>query len=270
MSTLTTWCFSTLGCVEAGLAEVVALADLHAIPLLELRGLDGSLDLAAALAAAWCGHRDLCLGLREARRVRVLGTSFLLLRDDAAGRDQLLACAAQADALDCPWLRVFGRAGGGLDLADAELERAGATLAWWRGERAARGLRCDLLLETHDVFSSTANCRRLLLIDGGVDLLWDAHHTWAAAGEPFAATWAALGARVRHVHVKDSRLHQGRREGALPGAGEVPIPALLALLREADYAGAVSLEWERHWEPHLPPLADALAALAPAGWRALS
>lgn len=263
------WCFSTLGCVEAGLAEVVALADAHAIPLLELRGLDGSLDLAAALAAAWRDHRELCTRLRDDRRVRVLGTSFLLLRDDAAGRDQLLACAAQADALACPWLRVFGRAGHGLELADADLERAGATLAWWRHERAARGLRCDLLLETHDVFSSTANCQRLLAIGDGIDLLWDAHHTWVAAGEPFAATWAALGARVRHVHVKDSRLHQGRREGVLPGAGDVPIPALLALLREAGFAGAVSLEWERHWEPYLPPLAEALAALAPAGWRAL-
>lgn len=270
MSPAIRWCFSTLGCVERSLPEVVALADAHAIPLIELRGLAGTLDLAAGLTAARHDHRALCVRLRDARRVRVLGTSFLLLAHGAADRAALLACAAQADALDCPWLRVFGRAGDGLELDEAGLERAADALTWWQDERAARGLRCGLLLETHDVFSSSGNCQRLLARAGAVDLLWDAHHTWAAAGEPFAATWAALGGQVRHVHVKDSRPHQGRREGTLPGAGDVPIPALLALLRHAGYAGAVSLEWERHWEPHLPPLEEALAALATAGWRALS
>lgn len=259
------WCFSTLGCVEADLPEVVALADRFAIPGIELRGLGGELDPAAALGGARDRHPELWAELRGQGRVRMIGTSFLLSANGAAERAALLAGAELADALACPWLRVFGRSGDRLDLAEAELDRMEEALRWWGREKAARGLRCGLIVETHDVLSSTANCLRLLA-RCEAPILWDAHHTWCAAGEPFAATWRALGPRIRHVHVKDSAPAQSGRHGCLPGRGDVPIPELLALLRRAAFAGAVSLEWERRWEPHLPELPLALAALT--AWRA--
>jgi sugar phosphate isomerase/epimerase len=262
------WCFSTLGCGELGLAEVVRLADRFAIPGIELRGLDGSLDIVAVLGRAISEHPELVAGLVAARRVRGIGTSFRLLDDSPAAREELLACALLADRFACPHLRVFGRGGEDLRLTAAEADRGAATVRWWTGERVRRGLSCRLLVETHDVFSSSENCLALLgRTAGGIEVLWDAHHTWCAAGEDFALTWERLGPLVRHVHVKDSRLHDGKREGTMPGQGDVPIPRLLDLLGRAGFGGPVSLEWERWWEPHLPPLPEALAALTSAGWR---
>jgi hypothetical protein len=37
-------------------------------------------------------------------------------------------------------------------------------------------------------------------------------------------------------------------------------------LRADLYAGVVSLEWERHWHPSLPPIRAALAAAVQAKW----
>lgn len=261
------WCFSTLGCVEATLLEVVALADAHAIPLIELRGLDGSLDMAAVLARARQRHPGLCAQLAAARRVRVVGTSFQIITAGEAERADLLAVAAQADALGCPWLRVFGCIAAGYVLDQAGMAAAAATLAWWRDQRAACGFACDLLLETHDAFSAGADCARLRERAGGLGILWDAHHSRYRAGEDIAWTWRELAADVHHVHLKDSVAAADGRRSVLPGAGDEAVRELLALLAAGGYAGAVSLEWERKWEPHLPPLTEALAALARAGWR---
>lgn len=268
MSDSLSWCFSTLGCTDLDLPAVADLAARFAVPYLELRGLAGSLDLPTALRATFINHPTLCAELIRTRRVRMLGSGFLLLTNTPTDRAVLLAYAAVADTFACPYVRIFGRHGNDLTVSERDLATAADTLAWWQGERAHLGLQCELIVETHDVFSSSTNCRHLLACSPfAPPLLWDAHHTWHIAGESAAHTWRELGAQVRHVHVKDSALSAEKRQHVLCGRGDAPIPEALRVLRAAGFSGTVSLEWERHWEPHLPPLAEALASLNASGWR---
>ncbi len=44
-------CFSTLGCPSASLDQVQEIARRHDVPLIELRALDGTLELAKHFAA---------------------------------------------------------------------------------------------------------------------------------------------------------------------------------------------------------------------------
>lgn len=117
---------------------------------------------------------------------------------------------------------------------------------------------CELLMETHFAYRSSARCLKLNeRLESPLAILWDSSHTWEIGGESPAETWRELGSLIRHVHYKDST-HD--RKLALPGCGAYPTEELFALLRRENFAGGVSLEWEKIWVPELPPLTEALAA----------
>jgi fatty-acyl-CoA synthase len=114
-------------------------------------------------------------------------------------------------------------------------------------------------LETHDRFASAARVAELLRIVDSPSLaaIWDVHHP-TRAGESPADVAAALGGRIRIVHVKDARRRGGEWELVPLGEGELPVAESLAALRGLGYDGWLSVEWEKRWHPHL---ADPEAAL---------
>lgn len=260
-------CFSTLGCPELSLEAVLALAAKHRIPLVEVRALAGTVDLAAHFTAYHGTPARLAAQLADAGvRIVALDASLRLIGGTDAERDQLVALAPWADALGVRWLRVFD---GGRDLATFELAAAGATLRWWRELRAARGWRVELMVETHDSLLTAAAVARFRAALPETAILWDAHHTWRKGGEDSVATWRAIRTGVVHVHVKDSVGQPSARHPftyVLPGDGEFPVSPLLAALRADGFDGPVSLEWEWMWHPHLPSLDAALTVAAARRW----
>lgn len=262
-------CFSSLGCPEFSLAEVLALATSHHIPAVELRALGGGTDLPAHFTALF-GSPAAFADRRQSQpagvRIAALNASLHLVGATPADRDQLLALAAWAEAMGIAWLRVFD---GGRTASDAEITEAGSTLRWWRELRHRHGWKVDLMVETHDALVTAALIQRFVAAAPGTKILWDAHHTWRKGREDPLVTWPAIRAHVVHVHVKDSIGEPSARHPftyVLPGDGEFPQTALRARLRSDGYAGYVSLEWERLWHPYLPPLAEALQVAEARGW----
>jgi len=257
---------STLGCPRATLDEALALADARGLDGVELRALRGSLDLAGVLAAEFGTPAALARHLGgRAGRIVALDSSLRLIdgtAEDRAGFQQLLPWA---ESLGVRWLRVFD---GGSRTEPSDIRQAAATVAWWREIRGARGWAPDIMVETHDSLLSSAAIARFLEAAPETPILWDAHHTWRFGGEDPAATWRAIRAAVVHIHVKDSVNRPGPRHPftyVLPGTGEFPMAPLLAELR-AGYSGALCLEWERHWDPALPELGEALRSAAERKW----
>ena len=75
---------------------------------------------------------------------------------------------------------------------------------------------------------------------------------------------------IQHIHIKDSVSVPSARHPysyCLPGKGEFPVVDTYNVLRDNNYTGVVSLEWERKWHPYLPDLDNALTVLADSGWR---
>lgn len=68
------WGFSTLGCPECSLGEAVALADEYDFRMLELRSVDGSIDLPKVFEEP--EKRALLKRLAGEGRIRVFGSSF--------------------------------------------------------------------------------------------------------------------------------------------------------------------------------------------------
>lgn len=260
-------CFSTLGCPELSLEAALALAGRAGVPLIEVRTLGGTVDLAAHLQAEFGTPERMAEVVRRSPvRVVAFDASLHLVNATDAERAQLESIMPWAEALGVRWVRVFD---GGKAADAAEFEEAEATLRWWRAQRAAHGWKASVMVETHDSLLGGDAIRRFAAALPGVAVLWDAHHTWRKGNEDPVATWKLIRGHVVHVHVKDSIPVASARHPFTyvnPGDGGFPIAPLLAALRADDFRGPVSLEWERQWHPYLPPLEDALRLAAARSW----
>jgi sugar phosphate isomerase/epimerase len=268
------WGFSTLGCPELSLPEVCGLAGEFAMPHLELRALCGRVDLpACAEEMGWPPAVAKKLISGGGCRLVVAGSSFKLVGNSPAMRDEFLQYCAWADSWRAPYVRVFGGGTWGNALREEDYEQAAETVRWWRREQAARGWRTEMLLETHDAFSASDPCAELMRrLETPVGVIWDSHHTWRLGGESPADSWSCLSAWVRHVHLKDSIDKPSARHPftyVLPGEGQAPLSELVGLLRGQQYPGVISLEWEKLWHPYLPPLRAALIQLQGQPWFAV-
>lgn len=259
-------CFSTLGCPAASLDEVYEIARQHQLPRIELRALDGTLELADHFEAAFESPAALADRLSESPvRVAALDTSARVIGSGEREWRELERLAPWAEAAGIPWLRVFD---GGKSGTPAEIDEAVASARRWQELRKRQAWRVDILVETHDALIRSP---AILQFCAGSDaaVLWDAHHTWKRGGEDPVMTWRAIGKHVRHIHVKDSRPDATSDNGwsyVLPGTGGFPMQPLLRELAALKFRGAISLEWERQWVPTLPPLETALASAKTTGW----
>lgn len=73
------------------------------------------------------------------------------------------------------------------------------------------------------------------------DVTLDTSHLGASGIDPLAAH-AELRDQLRHVHLSDSNMVDGRDEHRLPGRGRLPLKEFLAAVAGSGYPGAVSLE----------------------------
>jgi sugar phosphate isomerase/epimerase len=242
-------CFSTLGCGELELEDVLGLAVRRRIPAVELRTLAGRNALPEYFETRYRTPER----LRDAVaafpiRIVSLDSSCHAIGSTGAERAELVALSPWAAALGASAFRVFD---GGEHGDDRELASMRSLFDWWQTHEHAP----ELIIETHDALAHPAALRNFLELYPAVGILWDTHHTWKDGKEMPSATWAYLRGRTRHLHVKDSIPQQGY---VAPGLGEFPFGELIDTLRADAFDGVISLEWERHWYPELPPIETAL------------
>jgi sugar phosphate isomerase/epimerase len=269
------WGVSTLGCAEFSLPEICGLLrefDLHE---LEIRAVDGRMDLPQwAADKGWSPPRATGLLARHQLHFRVAGSSFKLVGNDETSRDEMVRFCQWANSWGATYIRAFGGGTWGKPLTDTDYNQAAHTVAWWYRERQRHGWRTELLLETHDGFSASSPCRNLMArLTEPIGIIWDSHHTWRLGGESPRESWAQLSPWIRHVHVKDSIAKPSARHPftyVLPGDGEMPLEQVVEVLGEHHFKGTISLEWERLWHPYLPPLREALTRLQAQPWFATS
>jgi sugar phosphate isomerase/epimerase len=223
-----------------------------------------------AAATGWKPARAAALLAQSQVKFCVAGSSFKLVGNDEKSRAELLAFAHWANSWGARYVRAFGGGTWGQALTEVDYSQAAETVAWWQWEKKRRHWRVELLLETHDAFSASAPCRELnARLREPIGIIWDSHHTWRLGGESPRDSWSQLSPWIHHVHVKDSIAKPSARHPftyVLPGDGEMPLGEVVGVLREQQFAGMVSLEWERLWHPYLPPLREALTRLQAQPW----
>ena len=110
-----------------------------------------------------------------------------------------------------------------------------------------------LLVETNGVYSDTLRMKRLIenTESDRIAVLWDIHHPYRYMGESPEETVKNIGSYIKHVHVKDSIMVNGKPKYKLMGQGDMPLKNIFASLAEIGYSGYISLEWVKRWDKGL-------------------
>ena len=252
-------CFSTLGCDERSLDEVIALAKKYNIDAIELRGLGGEMDNRKIAALSPESREDTLRKLCESRvSPWVMGTSCVF-HDEAkyaAFLEEGYSAIDLAQSFGFRAIRVFGNNVVGDE--DECVRRVGEGVRTLCEYAKDKGV--DVLLETHGDFNTRERLLGVCEVCRGYEnfgILWDICHTRKTYGGDWRKFVDEFGLLIRHVHLKDV----AEDKLVLPGEGELAIADMVNYLEERGYDGYFSLEWERKWHPELPPIEDGLDAL---------
>jgi sugar phosphate isomerase/epimerase len=247
--------FSTLGCPKWPWRTILDVAAREGYAAIELRGLEGELDLPKRPEFSPGALPDTLAGLRAADvKVACVSSSVQLHHRDADVRarhfDDGRRFVELATKLQAPYVRVFGDR-----LHDDEPRETGMARVVEGLQRLAadaRGSGVEILIEAHGDFTDSPTLASILQSAGeGVALLWDAHHTVVSGKEAPKETLARLERWVRHTHLKDSRPAEKGRRYVLTGEGDVPVADTVRVLRSAGYTGYYCFEWEKMWHPEI-------------------
>jgi sugar phosphate isomerase/epimerase len=247
--------FSTLGCPNWELAEVLQAAQGYGYAAVELRALGGSLDLLNRTefqpSNIWRTRASL-----EERGLAVCcvdtSCSFDSVNDDERLMQVELAVrhCELAAALGSPLIRVFPDKVPDGSTYEETRDRIVDSLRSV-AHRAPEGVRVGL--ETHGDFASGRASADIIRRANhpNLCLIWDAANSFAA-GEPVADSAAAVAPYLAHVHLRDARPEGGEHwTPVLAGRGLVPFAEVVAALRGLRYKGFVSFEWEKYWHPEI-------------------
>lgn len=262
--------FSTLGCPGWDWKKILDFASQHGFSAVELRGLQGNMDLPSNPVFAPDRIAQSKDEIKSAKlRIACVSSSANLYWDDPDKRAKDLADARRfidlASTLGAPNVRVFG--------GKAQDDKAPVPDEPTK-KRVAQGLKelgdyagsrqVTVIIESHDHFTSSATLKDVLQAANSphVGLLWDAHHTFATSNEDPEQTVKQLGRWIRHTHLKDSVGTGEDRKYVLTGRGTVPIERQIKALQEIGYKGFYCFEWEKVWHPDLEDPEIAIADYA--------
>jgi sugar phosphate isomerase/epimerase len=268
--------FSTLGCPAWNLGKILDFAEQNGYAAIELRGLEGNLDLPShvAFSAQNIGQTKRAIA-SHGLRIACVSSSTSLHESDAAKRNHELSDARRfidlAESLGSPFVRVFGNSPDAEKpiAPDKKLKELVASGLHELGEYGAQH-KVTVLIESHDDFTSSADLGEVLqrANSAHVGLLWDAYHTFVGSNEDPESTVGKLHRWIHHTHLKDAAGSGNDRKYVLTGQGNIPIRRQITALRSAGYQGFYCFEWEKLWHPDLadPEIAIADFARAVGGY----
>lgn len=257
--------FSTLGCPAWDWTRILEFAKQNGFASVELRGLQGNMDLPARPEFApdriEQSKRDVAT---HGLKISCVSSSAQMHDTDPKKNEQQLADARRfidlASTMGVPYVRVFGNnIVGPREQAIATVAKSLHRLGEYAGTK-----NVTVIMESHGDFVDSPTLKGVLeqANSANVALLWDAHHTFVSGKEDPAVTVAELGKYIRHTHLKDSRPEGDTVHYVLTGRGTVPVKRQVEELVKIGYTGQFSFEWEKVWHPEIDEPEIAIADYA--------
>ena len=257
--------FSTLGCPDWTFRDIVNFAAKNNYDGIELRGIQRQLNLTKCTEFSNPQNINDTLRLMEQKGLHFadLGSSAALHLSDIVERQKNLDEAKRfidlAQLLHCPYIRVFPNnlpkgqdRNATIDFIIQGLLELG---------NYAKGSEVTVLMESHGDLIQTADLEKIMhsAEHTQVGLVWDIVNMWSVTKEPPIQVYAKLKKYIRHTHIKDAKMIDGKDQYTLIGRGETPIFEAIDLLYKGGYKGYYSFEWEKLWHPEIPEPEIALA-----------
>ena len=259
--------FSTLTCPNWDLRRVISEAAAMGFDGVEIRGLQGQLDLAVAPELARDPEGVQALFREHKVELACIATSAVLSSRSTRARSEAKATIAShfelARRLGCPAVRIMAGETESGESRQAALARVAEGLA----SLVPAAVRNDvsLLVENGGDFPSSADMWRLIdaVNHPAVRCCWNQCHG-LTLGERPTVSIPRLGLKLGMVRVCDATFDSS---GALLdyrplGAGQAEIGRAVELLRGVLYRRYLMVEWPKLWVPSLPAPEQWLPAAA--------
>jgi len=245
--------FSTLGCPDWSWDDILATAKDLGFDGIELRGIGNEIYVPKAKPFS---EENLNATIERLKKLKlelpcITSSCFLFDKENTdyylnEGRDYI----DLASKLGVKYVRVLGDATPEpSDNIDIDFVADNLTTL----SKYASGKNVIILIETNGVFADSDRMLELIekVNSPSVGVLWDVHHPYRFMGESVEITYSALKEYIMFVHVKDSKVEDGKVKYKMMGYGDVPVKEALQLLKENGYQGYVSLEWVKRWNKDL-------------------
>ncbi|TCC88690.1 sugar phosphate isomerase/epimerase [Pedobacter frigiditerrae] len=256
--------FSTLGCPKWDLPQIINFASVHGYQGIEIRVIAGELDLPKSPWFNASRMADTKRMISDKKLIITdLGSSAQLHHTNKTELDKNINEAKRfidlASQLECTYVRVFPEKLLNGDLRKKSLDTIIQNLKLL-GDFAKKS-NVKVLLESHGDLVEMDELQYVMqqTENNNVGMIWDIHNMWAITKQPPTAVFKKLSPYIKHVHVKDAKMIDGKEQYVLTGKGDVPLKEALNLLYQSNYEGFYSLEWEKMWHPEIEEPEIALA-----------
>jgi sugar phosphate isomerase/epimerase len=249
--------FSTLGCPDWSFDKIVAFAAANNYDGIEIRGIQRELDLSKTIPFNSKENIAGSLKLMHENRLKFsdLGSSAALHFPEGPERQKNIDEGKRfidlAQELACPNIRVFPN-----DFPkdqDRNLTKDLIAKGLLELGNYAKNTNVCVLLESHGEVIYTADLLQIMQAaeHEHVGMVWDAYNMWSVTKESPVSVYAALKKYIRHTHIKDAKLVNGKEQYVLLGTGDSPIFEAVDMLAKNNYSGYYSFEWEKLWHPEI-------------------
>jgi len=246
--------FSTLGCPEWSVEQIVETAKKCGYQGIELRGIQGAMEPDGMICFQPENRQKTLKTFREnGLELCVYGTSVHFHDPATVEEHYQKALEALRFCAECgiPMMRIFGNE------VQPETEEAQLVQIACYFEKLcheAEKVNVKPLLEVH---GNLTTIERLHYVAERVKspafgIIWDVGHTHANYGMQFEKFYRALKPWIYHIHMKDAIHENGKLHHLCAvGEGHLPLREIVAMLEADGYQGFYSLEWEKRWHPEL-------------------
>jgi sugar phosphate isomerase/epimerase len=260
--------FSTIGCPDWSFQKIIDFAKENNFKGIEIRGIQRELDLTKCkeFSSAENIRATSKLMAEKGLQFADLGSSAAMHHSEKAERQKNLDEAKRfidlAQQLKCPFIRVFPNnlpkgveRNATIDLIIQGLIELGDH---------AKGSGVTVLLESHGELVYVTDLQKIMQSANhkNVGLVWDIVNMWSVTKEPPKEVYAKLKKYIRHTHIKDLKMVDGKEQYTLLGKGETPIFEAIDILYNDHYKGYYSFEWEKLWHPEIEAPEIAIADYA--------
>ena len=257
--------FSSLGCPDWTFEQMVNFAVKNGYNGIELRGIQRELDLTKCKEFSSVENKRATIKMMKDNGLKFvgLGSSATMHFADAIVRkknlDEGRSFIDLAHEIGCANIRVFP------NLLPKEQDKKVTMDLITKGLLElgdhAKGSGVNVLLESHGDLVKIDDFETIMqqAQHENVGMVWDVTNMWTLTKESPAKAYKRLKKYIRHTHIKDAKMVDGKLQYTYLGKGEVPIFEAIDLLAKDGYKGFYSFEWEKLWHPELSEPALALA-----------
>lgn len=253
--------FSTLGCPEWSIEQIIDMAVAHGYSGVELRGTPGEHVDPSMAPRDRCGISTRFEDAGIEPFAITAYTDFISPQpaEIARNQDELKRYIELAADLGACYVRSFIGKIPPETSWNHKVEPVAQALCGIADSATQHGV--TVLLETHDDWSSTTSVLSVIerINAPSIKILWDVPHSLRVGDSPATAA-KKIGNRLGYVHLKDEAPAMGVLSGVpvIPGTGIIPVPEILTALASISYDDYICFEWERKWHPDLPSLDQVL------------